>query len=267
MTESESGIERFLEKQEKYYDKALEEIKNGEKKSCWMWFIFPQLKGLGESTLSNFYGIKDIEEAIQYLNNKKLRDNLLKISQALIDLGNVNITKVFGYIDEIKLKSCMTLFNEVEEKSDIKCKKIFKKVLNQFFNGEKDQNTLNILEKQKLKKEKYKEDNKDKKLLDKNEDKNIKEDTTIGKDKEKKIIDGDKTLIYENDIIKNKIYKNVKNEEKRKNLDETDYSSINKNSIKDKNNNDSINEIKIKENISKIKNVEEKKKCCQCKIY
>ena len=143
------GLERFIEKQEEEYNLALNEIKNGEKKSCWMWYIFPQIRGLGKSSLSTFYGIKDIKEAIEYLKNEKLKNNLIEISQALLDLGNVDIKKVMGFIDDIKLKSSMTLFNEVELISNIDCGKIFQKVLIQFFNNEKDKNTLIILEEQK----------------------------------------------------------------------------------------------------------------------
>ena len=146
---AENGLERFIEKQEKEYDLALNEIKNGRKESCWMWYILPQIRGLGKSALSTFYGIKDIKEAIQYLKNEKLKNNLIEISQALLDLGNVDIKEVMGFLDDIKLKSSMTLFNEVELISNIDCGNIFQKVLAQFFNNEKDKNTLIILEEQK----------------------------------------------------------------------------------------------------------------------
>ena len=145
---NENGLERFIQMQEKEYDLAFKEIKEGKKKSCWMWYIFPQIRGLGLSSISKIFGIVNIEEAIQYLQNKTLRGNLIKITKALLDLGNVNVTEVFGPIDDIKLKSSMTLFNEAEERSHIDCGKIFIKVLNQFFNGEKDEKTLDILEMQ-----------------------------------------------------------------------------------------------------------------------
>ena len=83
------GLERFFPLQEQYYDLALKEIKNGKKESCWMWYIFPQIRGLGTTHTSNLYGIKNIEEAKEYLTNKKLRNNLLEITQALLDLGDV----------------------------------------------------------------------------------------------------------------------------------------------------------------------------------
>ena len=143
-----SELERFLNAQEKQYDIALKEIKFGSKDSCWMWYIFPQLKGLGFSEVSQYYGIKNIEEAIEYLNNEILRNRLIEISQALLDLEDVDIHKVMGSPDDLKLKSSMTLFKKAEELSDIKCDNIFQKVLNQFFGGEEDPKTLAILEKQ-----------------------------------------------------------------------------------------------------------------------
>ena len=146
----ENNLQRFIKKQEEYYEKALKEIKEGGKKTCWMWYIFPQIRGLGMSTTSKFFGIENIEEAIQYLQNEKLRNNLIEITQALLDLGDVNITKIMGFIDDSKLKSSMTLFNEIEKISGIDCGHIFEKVLHQFFKDEKDEKTLKILENQKL---------------------------------------------------------------------------------------------------------------------
>ena len=70
--ELENDINRYIERQKEDYNKALTEIKNGKKQSCWMWFIFPQLRGLGTSTISSYYGIKDLDEGIQYLNNEFL---------------------------------------------------------------------------------------------------------------------------------------------------------------------------------------------------
>ena len=165
--ELENDINRYIEKQKEDYDKALKEIKNGKKQSCWMWFIFPQLRGLGTSTISSYYGIKDLDEGIQYLNNEILRNNLIEITKALLDLGEVDIREVMGFIDDIKLKSSMTFFNIVEKESGINCGGIFNKVLIQFFKGEEDENTYNILKKQKLEKEKKNEINeKDKDKLD-----------------------------------------------------------------------------------------------------
>ena len=145
-----TDLDRFLDAQKNEYKLALKEIKNGKKISCWMWYIFPQIKGLGKTYISNYYGIKDIEEAKEYLNNDLLRKRLIEISQALLELEETDIKEVIGYLDDIKLQSSMTLFNRAEELSDIKCENIFKKVLKKYFNDKEDNKTLAILEKQKL---------------------------------------------------------------------------------------------------------------------
>ena len=147
-----SEIARFLEAQEKEYDLALKEIKNGKKESCWIWYIFPQVKGLGSSMTSEEYGIKDIEEAKEYLENETLKSRLIEITQALLDLEENDIKNIMHYPDNLKLKSSMTLFKKVEETYNIDCGNIFQKTLDKFFNGEEDQNTIRILEKQKFEK-------------------------------------------------------------------------------------------------------------------
>ena len=154
----EIGLERFLSQQKKEFDLALYEIKSGKKISCWMWYIFPQIRGLGQSAISNYYGIKDINEGILYLKNEKLKHNLMVISKALLDLGYVDISKVFGYTDALKLRSSMTLFDEIERISGIYCNNIFEKVLKQFFT-QKDINTLKIIKKQQIKVDREKIDN------------------------------------------------------------------------------------------------------------
>lgn len=136
-----SDLERFLKVQERDYEVALNEIKNGRKTSHWIWYIFPQIAGLGFSSTSKYYSIKDKNEAIEYLNNKTLRNRLIEICEALLLLDSNDATYVMGYPDDLKLKSSMTLFNEV---SDID---IFKKVLDKFYNGEKDEMTISLLNK------------------------------------------------------------------------------------------------------------------------
>lgn len=136
-----SDLERFLKAQERDYEVALNEIKNGRKTSHWIWYIFPQIAGLGFSSTSKYYSIKDKNEAIEYLNNKTLRNRLIEICEALLLLDSNDATYVMGYPDDLKLKSSMTLFNEV---SDID---IFKKVLDKFYNGEKDEMTISLLNK------------------------------------------------------------------------------------------------------------------------
>ena len=150
-----SKLDRFLKAQEKQYEIALNEIKSGKKQTCWIWYIFPQIKGLAFSDMSKIYDIENVDEAIEYLNNDILRTRLMEICQALLDLGKVDINQVMGFPDDLKLKSSMTLFKEAEAKSldDEKCDNIFQKVLDQFFDGEDDPKTLVVLQKQEFEKE------------------------------------------------------------------------------------------------------------------
>lgn len=132
-------IERFVEAQNDVYIRALNEIKSGRKLTHWMWFIFPQIKGIGFSIRSVFFSIKDEEEAKEYLNHPLLGKRLREISNALLELKTVNPIEIFGGIDAKKLRSCMTLFDIVEPES------VFDEVLLKFFDGKRDQKTLKIL--------------------------------------------------------------------------------------------------------------------------
>lgn len=134
------NISRFLNMQEKYYPAALQEIKNGCKTSHWIWYIFPQVKGLGKSYESEYYGIDGIEEAREYYNNKQLHDNLIEITDAVLaHKDRKTAYEIFGGIDSLKLKSCMTLFDMVEPES------VFSEVLEAFFNGKRDILTIKII--------------------------------------------------------------------------------------------------------------------------
>lgn len=136
-----NDLERFLKAQEKDYEHALNEIKNGRKTGHWIWYIFPQIAGLGFSSTSKYYSIRDKKEAIEYLKNKTLKNRLIEICEALLSLESDDATYVMGYPDDLKLKSSMTLFDEV---SDID---VFKKVLDKFYKGEKDEMTISLLNK------------------------------------------------------------------------------------------------------------------------
>ena len=140
------SIDRFLKAQKNTYEEALAEIKNGKKRSHWIWFIFPQIQGLGFSAISQEYAIKDLEEAREYLNNPLLKERLLEISKALIDLPEFDPTKVMGYPDDLKLCSSMTLFHVVDPEEPV-----FKLVLDKYFDGKIDKNTIRILENQERK--------------------------------------------------------------------------------------------------------------------
>lgn len=134
------NIGRFLKMQEIDYPIALQEIKNGLKVSHWIWYIFPQLKGLGKSSMSEYYGIDGIEEAREYYNNKQLRENLFEITNAVLAHKDKKSAKeIFGGIDSMKLKSCMTLFDIVEPES------VFNEVLEIFFDGKRDGRTINMI--------------------------------------------------------------------------------------------------------------------------
>ena len=133
-------LDRFLKGQARNYDDALREIREGCKRSHWMWYVFPQIQGLGYSSTARYYAIRDLDEAKAYLQHPVLRRRLLEISGALLELNTNNASRVFGWPDDMKLRSSMTLFAEAEPECDV-----FRKVLDQYFHGQKDENTLSIL--------------------------------------------------------------------------------------------------------------------------
>ncbi len=134
-------VERFIKAQEESYGQALEEIKNGHKRSHWMWYVFPQLKGLGRSETARYYGIANRTEAEAYLADPLLGSRLLEISGELLKLESCDAREVFGRPDDVKLKSSMTLFYLVDGNL------IFKAVLDKFFAGELDEVTADQLNK------------------------------------------------------------------------------------------------------------------------
>lgn len=134
------NIERFIKIQKEDYAMALKEIKNGRKRNHWMWYIFPQLKGLGTSAMAQYYGLENLEEAKEYYNNDYLRKNLLEITKALLSLDNTNIESILGYPDNLKLLSCMTLFEIVDEHE-----KVFSQILDKYYKGKRDTNTIHLI--------------------------------------------------------------------------------------------------------------------------
>lgn len=134
------NLERFVEAQERIYDIALNEIKEGFKASHWMWFIFPQVHGLGFSYMAEIYAISGIEEAREYLAHPVLGKRLEEISHALLDLDESDPVRILGGIDAMKLCSSMTLFH-------VACpeKQVFMDVLLKFYDGKTDEKTLEIL--------------------------------------------------------------------------------------------------------------------------
>jgi uncharacterized protein (DUF1810 family) len=136
----EHNLQRFIDAQENVYPVALEEVKKGRKQSHWMWFIFPQIEGLGFSPTSKLYAIKDIREAEAFLHHPLLGSRLKEISNELLQLEWNNPRAIFGSPDDMKLQSSMTLFSSVRNADPV-----FELVLQKFFNGIKDMNTLRRL--------------------------------------------------------------------------------------------------------------------------
>jgi uncharacterized protein (DUF1810 family) len=134
------NLQRFIDAQETDFAIALAEVKNGRKRSHWMWYIFPQIQGLGNSETSRFYAIRDADEAADYLRHPVLGSRLMQISAALLGLESDDAHRIFGSPDDLKLKSCMTLFALVPETDAV-----FGLVLDKFFGGERDERTVQRL--------------------------------------------------------------------------------------------------------------------------
>jgi len=137
-----NSLQRFLDAQEDTYQVAFLEIKNGRKRSHWMWYIFPQIQGLAFSETSRYFAIKDIEEAEAFVKHPILGRRLIDICNELIKLKSNDANQVFGNPDDLKLKSSMTLFASVSEADQV-----FQLVLDKYFNGTHDDKTLQIISK------------------------------------------------------------------------------------------------------------------------
>lgn len=138
-----NNLNRFLEAQQNVYQQALHEIQNAEKRSHWMWFIFPQVKGLGFTQYNIFFGIDDLNEAQQFYDDPVLGRRLVEITNALLEIENKTAVEIMGRPDERKLKSSMTLFSLLPNSSDC-----FRLVLQKYYDGQVDENTIKILEQQ-----------------------------------------------------------------------------------------------------------------------
>ena len=138
-----SDITRFIKAQERTHASALRELKNGYKSSHWSWWEIPQIIGLGMTSMSRQYAIKDLAEAREYLKDDTLRTHLLELCDALLSLETNDAEYVMGYPDDLKLRSCMTLF----QAADPDCG-TFQTVLDKFFGGKPDERTLRILKNQ-----------------------------------------------------------------------------------------------------------------------
>jgi uncharacterized protein (DUF1810 family) len=136
-----NDLKRFIDAQKTSYQIAFSEVRNGRKQSHWMWYIFPQIQGLGFSETSKFYAIKNINEAEEFLNHAVLGSRLVHICNELLKLKSNDASKIFGSPDDLKLKSSMTLFSSLHNSNHV-----FQLVLEKFFNGTKDNKTLRIID-------------------------------------------------------------------------------------------------------------------------
>lgn len=133
-------LERFISAQAPVYQRALSEIKSGQKRSHWMWYIFPQLKGLGFSEIAQRYAIRGLDEAKSYIQHPVLGARFVECGQALLQVQGRTASEIFGFPDDLKLKSSMTLFALVSEPGSI-----FEQVLEKYYQGQRDEKTLALL--------------------------------------------------------------------------------------------------------------------------
>ena len=134
-------LSRFEQAQTNQYQMALSEIRGGHKRSHWIWFIFPQFDGLGSSATSRWYAIKSVTEAEADLQHPALGPRLVECCQAAIDVNGLSASEIFGAPDDMKLRSCATLFAHVSAPGSV-----FEILLDRFFDGEPDQATLQLID-------------------------------------------------------------------------------------------------------------------------
>ncbi len=134
------NLARFIGAQEKVYETVLAELRSGSKRTHWMWFIFPQIDGLGRTPTAKYYSIKSWEEAQRYLDHPILGARLLECAGIVLAVDGRSALEIFGSPDNLKLKSSMTLFASV---TDVQT--VFVRVLDKYFDGERDQRTLDLL--------------------------------------------------------------------------------------------------------------------------
>jgi uncharacterized protein (DUF1810 family) len=143
---NESGVDdphdlnRFVQAQEDDYDQALSEIRSGRKQSHWMWYVFPQFDGLGFSPTSRRYSIKSVAEAKAYLAHPVLGPRLLECAEAALRVEGRSAFEIFGSPDDVKLRSCATLFACVSPAGSV-----FERLLGKYFQGARDDKTLRLL--------------------------------------------------------------------------------------------------------------------------
>lgn len=134
------NLQRFLDAQASIYDRVLAELRSGEKQTHWMWFIFPQIAGLGSSSTARFYAISSVAEADTFLRHPVLGARLKECTELVLHVSGKTAFDVFGSPDDVKFRSCMTLFDRVAPNDGL-----FDRVLAKYFNGERDPRTLQLL--------------------------------------------------------------------------------------------------------------------------
>lgn len=135
------GLERFVEAQDRVYASVREELAAGNKASHWMWFVFPQLKALGQSTIARHFGIASRDEALAYWQHPVLGKRLKECTELVLTVGDKTVHEVFGSPDDFKFRSCLTLFAQVAPDEPV-----FSQALKRFFGGQPDEMTLNLLQ-------------------------------------------------------------------------------------------------------------------------
>ena len=143
-----SDLSRFINAQESVYGRVLEELRNGRKRTHWMWYIFPQVDGLGYSTTSKYFAIKNMEEAHAYLSHPVLGPRLFECAEAVLAIEGRSAANIFDYPDDLKLQSSMTLFALIAGPDSV-----FIHILDKYFKGVHDARTLHLLEELKGKKD------------------------------------------------------------------------------------------------------------------
>lgn len=139
-TDDPYDLNRFLRAQEEDYEQALSEIRSGRKRTHWMWYIFPQIDGLALSPTSKHYAIKSIDEARAYLAHPVLGPRLLECAEAVVHVEGRTAREIFGPPDDLKLRSCATLFACVSPPGSV-----FERLLQKYYGGERDRKTLRLL--------------------------------------------------------------------------------------------------------------------------
>jgi uncharacterized protein (DUF1810 family) len=133
-------LQRFVDAQAGTYEQAVGELRQGRKTSHWMWWVFPQVAGLGMSSISQQYAVRDLAEATAYVHHDVLGPRLLECCRALLDLDGLSAEQVLGTIDAIKLRSSMTLFAHADPSEPV-----FREVLERFYDGQEDERTVTLL--------------------------------------------------------------------------------------------------------------------------